>query len=68
MDEERFIEMFQEILEVEESDLGEDSCPLDITDHKVSTRSFEEAMVLTMDKGLVVTIDGERFFLTVQKG
>jgi hypothetical protein len=32
----------------------------------ISARSFEEAQVLTMDKGVVVTVGNTRVFITVQ--
>jgi hypothetical protein len=40
----------------------------DATDGVVTNvRSLEEAGVLTRDRGLAVTIDGQTFYLTIQK-
>lgn len=33
----------------------------------VKTQEFREAGVLTRDSGLVVTVDGKRFYVTVQE-
>jgi len=58
----------QEVLELDAEDVEEGSSLPELMHRNVSIRTFDEEMVLTLDKGLVVRVDGERFFLTVQKG
>ncbi len=34
----------------------------------VNVRTFEDAGLLTRDKGLIVTVDGDEFLLTIVRG
>lgn len=65
-----FMFFLQELLETDAGEVEDGFDPTLWLDSKRPTvRSFEEAMVMTRDEGLVCIMpNGDRFFLTIQKG
>ncbi len=67
MDEAEFVQWLEDLLTVDEADVIDGYVP-EMMGAVSGVRTFEDAMVLTRDKGLVVTVGDDRFFVTIQKG